>query len=305
MSVYVFIVESGNTEVFQRDYEDREVNDVKVIDFNVKMNIDKIEDMIESVNSKFNKDVKVIFVDSQYQIKYYYSEEGREDYENLLAIREELPFLIFHNCDWYQFLPHFEGIDSENDYIFASSMDFENEYEFTNYLEVPLKSNCYFIWNIHDITEIINAKAYYNLFSRILRNNQKDSLENKLIPDENVINWIVEHGCTQVQGLIKAGCLEHQRFIQAQVDPWILNPYSIFSKGVIIETGLIPHPHPDVSESKILKGLTIQEQFNEDATYRYNLTNFMCRILCKYALEFGKLSFISDYKRINYENLIK
>lgn len=304
MSVYVFIIESANTEIFEREYENREVKDVKVAEFKVKMNIDNIEQMIEDIHSKFNKEVKVIFVDSQYQIKYYYSDEGKEEFENIQAIRNDLPQLVFHNCDWYQFLPHFEGIESDNDYVFATANDFDNEYIFANYLEVPLKGNCYFIWDINDIVDVVNAKAYYNIFSRILRNEQKDSLGNQLIPDFDTINWIIEEGCTQVQGLISSGCLQYQRFIQSKVDPWILNPYSIFSKGVIIETGLIPQPHPDVLDSKILKGLTIQEQFNEDAIYRYNLTDFMCRILSKYALEFGKISFISNYHQINYQKLI-
>ena len=169
---------------------------------------------------------------------------------------------------------------------------------------IPLLGNCYFIWNINDIENVINAKAYYNIFSKILRNDQKDSLGNRILPEFETIEWIVEHGVTQVTSLIRAGCLNKERFIQSQVDPWTLNPYSIFSKGVIIECGLIPKPHPEIEDTKILQGLTILEQFNEDASYRYNLTDFMCRILCKYGLEFGKIQSVIDYKLVNFENLL-
>ena len=303
--VRIFVVESGNTEIF--DYlnnEQREIDNIEPRTLNIKMNINEINIAITSISEKFRCPVSVTFVDEQYQIKYYYTDEGKSEFTflNQLRATEGINFI---NSNWDEYLPHFEYIEEEDHYIFISSKPFLNEYEMANFLSIPLYSNCYFKWGADNILQVEEAKAYYNIFSKILRNNQFDSLGSAVEVDPTSINWIVEHGVRQVQGLIKCGCLRKERFIQSKVDYWITNPYSIFSKGVIIETGLIPKPHPDVIESNILKGLTILEQFNEDASYRYRITDFMCRILAKYGLEFGKLTTINNNPHIvNFDFLL-
>lgn len=283
---------------------DGEIDDIEAITLNIKMNINNIGSVMESIFIKYNKNIEVFLVDEQYQCKYYYTENGKSEYEFLKTLKQN-ESIKFINSNWDEYLPHFGGLDDEETYFFISSIPFLNEYEMANFLGIPLNRNCYFKWGAINIEEIQEVKSYYNIFSNVRRSLQIDSFGNPVTINEESLKWIVENGVRQVQGLILCGCLKKERFIQSKVESWILNPYSIFSKGVIIETGLIPKPHPDVLDSKILKGLTILEQFNEDASYRYRLTTFMCRILCKYGLEFKKIKTIGgDPHLVNFDFLL-
>lgn len=304
MTVYVFIVESGNTELFEQSFVNREIDDVKPHSFVVKMNIDKFDQMVASISQKFEDNVTVLFVDEQYQIKYYYTDEGKDYFKKIELLKQKKDQVQFCNCNWMEFMFNFGGLDDTANYIFASAENFDNIYDMANFLQLPINSNCYFVWNVKDITECNNAKSYYNIFSSIPRKKQTNSLGEPVIVDLEAIKWIIEHGVRQIQGLIHTGVLKKEAYIQKEVDCWILNPHSFFSKGIIIEYDLKPKPHPDV-QSNILKGLTITEQFNEDAEYRYQIADKICRILCKYGLEFDKITTINnDPHTINFEFLL-
>lgn len=293
MTVYVFIIESANSEDREQIFKDREIDNLTDPIYHEKLNLSGINEMVSDLEDKFNEPVLVTFVDCQYQNKYYYTPEGISEFEFLQELEKNTDLFKFCNCDWFQFVPEFEGISPNDHYIFASANNFENCYDMANFIQTPLYGNCYFIWNVKNIKSIVNAEAYYNIFSNIPRNKQMNSLKGPVIEDIDSINWIINEGVNQVNGLIEAGTLQFQRFIQRYVEEWTLNPYSIFSSGIITEFDLIPKPPPGET-SKILKGFTVLEQFNEDAQYRYNITDYICRCLCKYGLEFDKIKSINN-----------
>ena len=304
MTVFVFIVESGNTESFDLEFEKREILNVIPSKYNKYLDIEYFDKMVSDIASRFEDEVFVTFVDQQYQIKYYYTDEGKRELERLENLERNENQVRFCNCNWMEYFPHFEGLDDSSNYIFASKEEFINVYDMANFLQIPINNNCYFIWNIKSLEEVSLAKSYYNIFSNTKRKNQIDSLGNKVTEDEESLKWIVEYGVQQIKGLIKAGVLNKERFIQKMVESWVLNVHSYFSSGIIIEFDMIPQP-PKGEESKILKGLTPQEAFNEDCQYRYNIADRMCRCLCKYGLEFEKLATINNNPHtVNFDFLL-
>lgn len=293
MVVHIFIIESANCENRDQIFENREVVNLTDNVFYENLSLNGIDEMIDEIEDKFKDSVMVTFVDKQYQCKYYDTLEGKSELENLQNLEIRNDTFNFVNCDWFEFIPEFDGILSNNHYIFVSSKQFDNCYDMANFIQLPLYGNCYFVWNIKNMKSIINAEAYYNIFSNIPRNKQIDSLGKYVTENKEYIEWIVEEGIKQVQGLIEAGTLQYQKFAQKYVEEWTLNPYSYFSSGIIIEFDLKPKPPPG-EESIILQGLTILEQFNEDAQYRYSITDHICRCLCKYGIEFNKITTINN-----------
>lgn len=304
MTVYVFVVESANEEHRDQIFENREVIGLTDARYVQTLSLDGLDDLIEELQESFKEEVFVSFVDKQYQNKYPYSEEGKLELERISELRELKDQMDFFNCDWFEFLEEFKGIGNENHYVFLSAKEFKNCYDFANMLQVKLGFNCYFAWGITDLRAGINAKSYYNIFSNTKRINQNNSKNEPVTIDINSIKWIIEYGVRQVQGMIKAGVLRYESFVQQDVPHWTLNIHSYFSDAIIREFNLIPTP-PSGEESKILKGKTPQEQFNEDATYRFIVLNYMMTSLCKYGLEFGKINTINnDIYTVNYDFLI-
>lgn len=307
MTVYIFVVESANEEILEQIFEDREVVNVNSDDpkYVENLSLDSLDDLFDGIREVFDQEVLVTFVDSQYQNKTPYSEKGRQELARITKLRESDEDVKFCNCDWFEFLPHFTVIEPEHSYIFLSSKEFENCYDFANMLQVNLSSNCYFAWGIKDLKEGIDAKAYYNLFCNTKRINQKNSKGEPVTVDIKAIEWMVEHGVRQVEGMVMAGFLKHEAFVQMNVPHWTLNVHSYYSDAIIREFNLLPQPPPG-EESKYLKGKTPQEQFNEDAQYRYTILNYMMTSLCKYGLEFGKINSIGgNIHTVNYNFLLK
>lgn len=311
MLVNVFIIESANTEEREQIFENREVVGLTEANYIENLNLDNLDFMVDELTTLFGAEVYVSFVDQQYQCKYYYSEEGINELDRLNRIKdrdydEDLgPQFGFYNCNWYELPEDIKTINSEDNYIFVTSKKFKNCYDFANFLQVPLKPNCYFIWGVSDLEEVIGAKSYYNIFSNVKRINQIDTMGDKQVEDPEAIKWIVEYGVRQVQALIKGGVLELEPFIQASIPEWTLNPYSYFSNGIIIEFDLKPKPVPGEENSKFLSAKTILEQFNEDAQYRQTILKYMMTALCKYGLEFGKILTINNnINTVNYEALL-
>lgn len=304
MTVYVFIVESANCENKEQIFENGEVVGLTDAIYHENLSLNGVEEMIDDIEAKFKDSVMVTFVDKQYQCKYYDTHQGQTELEYLQELEKREDLVRFCNCDWFEFIPEFDGLSPEHHYIFVSSKKFDNCYDMANFIQVPLFGNCYFAWDIKRIGAILEAESYYNIFSNIPRIKQFNSLECKVTEDMKSIEWIVEEGVRQVQGLIDAGALQYQRFIQKNVEEWTLNPYSYFSSGIITEFDLKPIP-PYGEESRILQGLTILEQFNEDAQYRYSITDRICRCLCKYGLEFDKIETINNNPHtVNFNFLI-
>lgn len=293
MTVYVFIIESANSEDREQVFENGEVVGLTDPVYQEVLSLEGIDEMIENLKDKFEDSVMVTFVDKQYQCKYYDTLEGKNEFEYLQDLETRSDLIRFCNCDWFEFIPEFDGLFPEHHYIFVSAKNYDNCYDMANFVQLPLLGNCYFGWSIKKLGDILNAKSYYNIFSNIPRVRQLNSLKQKVSENMDSIEYIIEEGIRQVQGLIEEGALQYQRFPQKNVPEWTLNPYSMFSSGIITEFNLKPKPSPG-EYSIILQGLTILEQFNEDAQYRYSITDYICRCLCKYGLEFGKIESINN-----------
>lgn len=304
MTVFVFIVESGNKEEFDSTFINGEIDNVEVREYEEKMNIESIEDMIVSVSERFKDSVFTVFVDEQYQVQYYYTNEGLEEHERIKTLEEMTSSVKVCRCNWMEFMFNFDGIDDSSHYIFMTSKNFINAYDMANYLQLPLNSNCYFLWNCSDISNAVNAKCYYNIFSSTKRIKQYDSLNDKVEEDIYAIQWIIEYGISQIKEMVRAGILNKEAFIQRDVERWSINPYSYFSKGIIIEYGMKPKP-PLGGDPKILKGLTILEEFNRSPEYRFQILDSMMKIVCKYGLEFGKIITINgNHHTVNYDFIL-
>ena len=304
MTVFVFIVESGNTEEFDSTFINREIDNINVKEYKENMNIESIENMIYTVSEKFKDSVFTVFVDQQYQLQYYYTDKGLEEHDRIKTLEEMSETVKVCRCNWMDFIPNFDGIDDSSHYIFMTSKKFKNAYDMANYLQLPLNNNCYFLWNSNDIIDAVDAKCYYNIFSSIKRINQINSLNDKVIEDEEAIKWIVEYGISQIKQMIKAGILAKEAFIQRNVENWAINPYSYFSKGIIIEYEMKPKP-PLAGDPKILKGLLIIEEFNRSSEYRFQILDIMMKIICKYGLEFNKITTINgNHHTVNFDFIL-
>ena len=188
--------------------------------------------------------------------------------------------------------------------MFLSSGSFLNCYDFANMLQMNLYGNCYFAWDIKDLVEGLNAKAYYNLFTNIKRKDQMNSLKEPVEIDIDAIRWIVEYGVRQTQGMVEAGFLKRHSFVQKNVPEWVLNIHSYYTDAIIRAYHLVPLKHPDET-SKVLGPKKPQEQFNEDAQYRKTVLLYMMTSLCKYGIEFGKITSVNgNVETVNYNFLL-
>lgn len=304
MTVFVFVVESGNKEEFESTYVDRKIDELEAKEYKENMNLESIEHMIDIVAERFRDSVFTVFVDEQYHVQHYHTDKGLEEHERIKTLEEMTETVKVCRCNWFDFIPNFDGLDDSSHYIFMTSKNFKNAYDMANYLQLPLNNNCYFLWDSNDIIDAVNAKCYYNIFSSIKRIKQNDSLANRVIEDEEAIKWIVEYGVSQIKEMIRAGILAKEAFIQRDVERWTINPYSYFSKGIITEYGMKPKP-PTSGDPKILKGLTILEEFNRSSQYRFQILDHMMIIICKYGLEFGKITTINgNHHTVNFDFIL-
>lgn len=305
MTVYVFVVESGNEEILESSFVDRKIDDIKSATYKENINIESMNEMIAEVSNRFQDSVFTVFVDSRYQEQYFRTPEGIEEHERIKLLETMTETVKVCRCNWMEFMFEFSGIDDSSNYIFMSSKNFKNVYEMAYHLQLPIGNNCYFCWNCDDITDAIDAKSYYNIFSSTKRIKQIDSLRENLTIDDEGIKWIIEDGVSQIKEMIKAGFLGREAFIQSFVEPWSINPCSYFSKGIIIEYGMKPKP-PSGGDPKILKGLTVTELFNRSADYRYEILDRMMKIICKYGLEFGKITTINgNHQTVNFDFMLR
>lgn len=304
ITTYLFIIESANNETFDRTFNNGELDDIGYIRYQQNFDNSKYENFVYDLRQTKFQNIITYFIDREYQNKHYYTEEGKHELQILNRLKT-INDVNFYNCDWFEFINEFDGFDDTCNYIFVSSKNFENVYDMSNFLQIPINFNFFHVWNIKDFDEIFsNINCYYNIFSNIPRNKQKDFFGEPVTIDIPAIEWIVEHGVKQTTGLIAAGILNKERFIQRYINCWMVNPHSYFSKGIIMEFDLRPKP-TEGETSVILKGMTITEQFNEDHQYRYQILDRMCRCLCKYGLEFGKIETINNNPyTVNFEILL-
>lgn len=304
MTVCIYIIESANCEKSELHFENRmvthstETMQDDCIDFSLTDN------MINQMASKFKTDVNVLFIDKEYANEYYQTERGKQEFELLNKLKESNNF---YTSDWFEFIRSYIGFDDEDDHVFISRKQFINVYDMANFLQLPIKNNYYYFWGMNSLEEVVRSRSYYNIFSAKEKTDQIDTLG---IPqfqdgDEESLNWIVRHGVRQVKELIRAGVLNRERFMQCDIEPWATNVYSYFSKGVILEYDLILEV-PENDFPNVLAGESSQKVFNEHCNYRYILTDYMCRILCKYGLDFKKIITCNgNHQTINFDFLLQ
>jgi hypothetical protein len=303
MTVCIYIIESANCEKSELHFEDRQVTHSMetmpddCIDFNLTGK------MITDVAAKFKTDVNVLFVDKEYANEYYQTERGKREFDIITKLKETCEF---YTSDWFEFIREYIGFDDIDQHIFVSRKNFVNVYDMANFLQLPIKNNYYYAWGINSLEAVVNSRSYYNIFSANDKDKQVDTLGNPQFQagDEESLKWIVEHGVKQVKELIRAGVLARERFMQCDVEPWATNVYSYFSKGVIIEYDLFLYVPPNDCPN-VLAGESPQKVFNEHCNYRYILTDYMCRVLCKYGLEFNKIITCNgNHQTINFDFLL-
>lgn len=306
MTVFLFIIESSSEEIFETIFEGKEISSITDGKFSAGIDLSEIENVVEKLSGKFSDEVKPIFVDQRNYCQYYYTKEGKRYYERIKELKSKYSF---YNANWVKFFNSFQGIDDANNYIFITKNNYKNVYDFTNLLQISPERNCYFLWNCNSIEDAVDARSYYNVYSKIPLDKQIDTLgiqQYRGDGDYPDLKWIVEYGVNQVKQLILAGVDKEENYIQAFVEPWSLNPASYFSKGIIVEYDLFPSPPTECKNSRIQKGYLYNEFFNISAAYRKQILKGMCCALCKFGLEFDKINGIhSGIYNVQYDLLLK
>lgn len=304
MKIRVYIIESANTEVSTNVFNGTEVSHSIEKYQDNPLDFSSIEMMILQLNKLYSVDVEISFVDSQYMCEYYYTEEGKQEFELIKKLKERYDFFP---GNWYEYIEEFSSFEPDVHHFFITRRNFINCYDMANFLQLPIQSNFYYKWGIESLLDVVNARSYYNIFSAIPKDEQIDSFNNPMYKgneDNSSIEWIVEYGVSQCKQLIAAGCLRRERFMQSYVEDWVTNVYSPYSSGVIIEYDMIL-AHPETDFPVVFKGQSPQKCFNELADYRYYLVDYMLRTLAKYGLEFGKIISVNgNYQSINLDFLI-
>lgn len=289
MTVFLFIVESASEELFENVFEGKEISTIDGGSFSQGIDLTNIDKVVEELSGKFSDEVAPIFVDQRNYCQYFYTEEGKAYFEMIKDLKQKYKF---HNATWIKFFSSFSGIDDTNHYVFITKKNYKNVYDFANFLQISPEKNCYFIWNVNFIDSALDARSYYNVYSKIPKSQQIDTLGNPQYrgeEDYESLMWIVEYGVSQVKQMILAGFHMNENYVQAFVEPWSLNPSSYFSKGIIVEYDLFPSPPEECQNPRIQKGYLYNELFNISAPYRLQILQGMCLALCKFGLEFGKI----------------
>lgn len=302
MTVFIFIIESASEEIAEIIFEGKKIDNIGEMKYLPGMDISDTEKMVSEVSERFNDDVSLIFIDLTNSFTKYYTDEGKDYYSKVTELKKKYSF---KTGKWIDFLDVFVGIDDTHNYIFATKHKYLNIYDYSNYIEINPKRNCYFIDGVNNILEVSNAKSYYNIFSKIPRSEQIDSLGNKQFEDIEAIKWIIEHGVMQVLQMIKGGISKTEKFIQKDIEHWAVNPASYFSKGIIEEYGLKPTGSGSVKDIA-KEGYLYHEFFNVSSQYRKQLLDGMCLILIKYGVEFDIHTgvYITDIYTFQFSKLI-
>ncbi len=306
MTVFLFIIESASEEIFENIFEGKEISTIDSGRFNPGIDLTNIDSVVQELSGKFSHEIAPIFVDQRNYCQYFYTKEGKDYYEMIKNLKEKYRF---HNANWIKFFDSFAGIDDTNSYIFITKTNYKNIYDFANFLQISPEKNCYFAWNANKIEDALYARSYYNVYSKIPKSQQIDTLGNPQYRDPEdyeALKWIIEYGVSQVKQMILAGFHVNENYVQAIVEPWSLNPASYFSKGIIVEYDLFPSPPEECQNSRIQKGYLYNELFNISAAYRFQIIQGMCLSLCKFGLEFGKLQSIPyGLFNVQYDLLLK
>jgi hypothetical protein len=285
--INILIIDSSNVEEANNIFNGKFIENY-TLKFSKDIDYSDFTDKLINISEQLNCDVSVYFFDKNYSIEYFYTEEGKEEYELIKELKSEYEFF---NCTFYEYIRSKSFIFNENEaYYFVTKKHYSDCYEFADYLDIKLSNNFFFKWDLKKIEDIINAKAYYNLFSNIPRASQVDFFGNNLGENVNIedIVKIVKIGVEQCNELKEAGCLRNERFLQKNVKNWVTNVYTKFSIGVIREFEFYDKKY-ETSNDLVIVQQEPQKLFNENSKYRMILLKTMINVLVKYGIEFGKI----------------
>jgi len=289
-----------HTPVFAKNGETK----YTVPSFKPCINFGEFESFIDEMNEQ-DREYKIHFVDPRLKIRYFYTPEGRAFFNTLHDIKANKKFsnVFFHDCHWYEYIENF-SIDPSNDYYISTwDDDFENAYDFLNFLELKMYDCLYLKYGLRSFTDIFDAKNYYNIFTssdgEYLSTNGEKPVE-----DLESIQWMIENGVQTMKAFIAAGFLERETYVQSAVPCWTLNVESVFTKGVIMEYELFPQKKVIFSE-KLSVGKTIQEKFVESADYRYKIADYLSRVLCNLGIRYGLLREVKNPHTVKFDLLLR
>lgn len=262
--------------------------------------------IIDKFPQDFDIEFSVHFVDPNYKINHYYTDEGKVYYNKLNSIKtgKESMFYSFHDVSWNNLKNDFY-ITDEDIYYFMSTDDFVNDYDFFNYLEIKITNNVFVNYNIKSLKDIKDARNPYNIFGTELVEKSLDFFENKVSYNENSVRWMTENGVKHCILLKEALVHKKERYIQSNLPPWCLNVESHYMKGIILEYEIFPERKIILNE-KLCIGKTIQEKFLESAQYRAIILDYMIRKLIFLNIFLpGKFNEITDPYEFNLNFILE
>lgn len=266
--------------------------------------IDDIAKIILYFQSILNIEIKIHLVDKSFGIRYYYTPEGKKYFNKLHDFKENEEFsnVTFHDCSWDTILEDGISIDLQNIYyIVTNDTDFENNYDFYNFIGLKIYDNVYVKYGLTDILDLKTATVPFNVFGN--NNDYQTILGERPSENKKSIKWIIENGVSTYKNFVKCGFLKRERFVQQSVPTWVLNVESHFTKGIILEYELLP-PRKIIFTAKLCIGKTIQEKFIESADYRYEITDHIAKVLTNLGLKYGLIREVTDYTKINFDILL-
>ena len=280
-------------------------------DFSPKVPMDDLRNVIQKVSDVFllgepDAELKFRFVDEKYRLTYYQTDAGKE-YFNLISgiCRDEqnFPDVEFNDCDPVEFIRNHEFKKGVL-YIIISYNAFENEYDFFNYLGIPMGENIFVKYNVRNLYEITESKCYYDFFKALPYSESNDFFGNQVTLNKSSVRTLISNAVPQVKFLKKAGLFERERFIADRIPPWVLNiDCAIFSAGIIHRYGLYPTSKYFTTGIKYCTK-TVHEKFQESADYRYQILDIMCQVLAKQAVNLGIAKNVTEWREFNFDLLL-
>ena len=303
MSIKIYIInslfyENSNVEMYNGEFLSTNQVFIPTVNFSeLSLLSEKIKKIFTSLEN-----VEIHLIDKNNRIKYYYTEEGREQYEIFLNNISENIYI--HSCDWEDYNKTIV-YSSEDEYIFATVNSYRNKYEFALNIDGLFDINRFYIHDMKKLSDIYNIKkcaSPLNLFLNENNYNERFTSRNDLQEiDEEAIKWLLSNGIEHCKYCIIAGFLDNERFVQNKIPSWVLNVETFYMKGTIYHNELFPKIL-FFSEEDTSHGKTIQEKFLESAKYRYDITRKMIEYLyyyCNYKNNDFVINNFDEFKNLN------
>ena len=279
--IHIFVIESCFYESYTRNYdEEGNILDIKSIAPVEGLKLDEI-DILKEMASEYignfctNPVSSVTLVDPNYQIKYFYTKEGKQHFKELSKIlNTENSNIRIVNKHWHDFIESYI-FDPINHYFFITKKKFDNCYKFFNYLGLHLSNNFYCCYSAKSMQDINKSKCYFNIFNA---SKEKTSIQTKPTFDSKAVEFMVNYALDTLEQMKLAGFHKKENFVQNIIESWVLNVESYFTKGVILEKKINP-ANRIINYEGFCFGNTRQEAFCESAEYRFMVYFEICNAL--------------------------